>query len=88
MPQRRVELDDKLSWLFTNRLSAPIYTKVKGMGITQILRRICLFSAHNIKSCESFSKQLTHLIVELNSSFWQIFDSKVVSEKSLNPLDK
>jgi hypothetical protein len=58
-------LNDDLSWLFTNRLSATRYMKVKRMGITEILRRICLFSANKIKSSESFSKQPTQLIVEL-----------------------
>ena len=42
--------------------------KVKRMGITEILRRICLFSANKIKSSEYFSKQPTQLIVELNNS--------------------
>ena len=45
------------------------------MGITEILRRILLFSANKIKSSESFSKQPTQLIVELNSSLRQIIDS-------------
>ena len=35
------------------------------MGITEILRRIWLFSANKIKSSESFCKQPTQLIVEL-----------------------
>ena len=39
--------------------------KVKRMGITEILRRIWLFSANKIKSSESVSKQPTQLIVEL-----------------------
>jgi hypothetical protein len=38
------------------------------MGITEILRRICLFSANNIKS----SEQPIQLIVLLNSTFWHI----------------
>jgi hypothetical protein len=41
--------------------------KVKRMGITEILGMIWLFSANKIKSSESFSKQPTQLIVELNS---------------------
>ena len=45
--------------------------KVKRMGITEILKRIWLFSANKIKSSESFSKQPTQLIVELNSSLQQ-----------------
>ena len=35
--------------------------KVKRMGITEILRRVWLFSANKIKSSESFSKQPTQL---------------------------
>ena len=35
--------------------------KVKGMGITEILRKIC--AANEIKSSESFSKQRTQLII-------------------------
>ena len=54
-----VEFDDELSWLFTNRLSATRYMKIKRMGITEILRRIWLFSAIKIKISESFSKQPT-----------------------------
>ena len=46
------------------------------MGITEILWRIWLFSANQIKSSESFSKQPTQLIVELNSSLRQIIDSQ------------
>ena len=45
--------------------------KVKRMGITEILRRIWLFSANKVKSSESFSEQPTQLIVELDSSLWQ-----------------
>ena len=37
--------------------------KVKRMGITEILRRIWLFSANKLKSSESFIKQPTHLII-------------------------
>ena len=37
--------------------------KVKKMGITEIMRRIWLFSAEKIKSYESFSKQPTQLII-------------------------
>jgi hypothetical protein len=37
--------------------------KVKRMGITEILRRIWLFSANKIKSSESVSKQPTQLII-------------------------
>ena len=37
--------------------------KVKRMGITEILRRIWLFSANKIKSFEFVSKQPTQLII-------------------------
>ena len=46
--------------------------KVKRIGITEILRRLWLFSANKIKSSESGSKQPTPLIVELNSSLRHI----------------
>jgi hypothetical protein len=51
--------------------------KVKRMGITEILRRIWLFSANKIKSSESFSKQPIQLIVELNSSLRHIIVTQV-----------
>ena len=37
--------------------------KIKRMGITEILRRIWLYSANNINSSESFGKQPTQLII-------------------------
>ena len=46
--------------------------KVKRKGITEILRKIWLFSANKTKSSESFSKQPTQLIVELNLSLRHI----------------
>ena len=52
--------------------------KVKRIGITEILRRIWLFSAKKIKNSESFSKQTTQLIVKLNSSLRQIIDSLLI----------
>ena len=58
------------------------------MGITEILRRIRLFSANKIKSSEYFSKQPTQLIVKLNSSLQYIIsqlttnDSFVKDEKA------
>ena len=75
--------NDELSWLFTNRFRATRYMKVKRMGITEILRRIWLFSANKTKSSESFSKQPTQLIVELNSSLRHIIvtlDSKFFTD--------
>ena len=75
-----VEFDDELSWLFTNRLSATKFIKVKRMGIKEILRMIWLFSASKIKWSESFSKQPTQLIVELNSSLRHIIVPKVLSQ--------
>ena len=67
--------NDELSWLFTNRLSASKYMKVKRMGITEILRRIWLFSAKKITRSESICKQPSQLIVELNSSLQQKIDT-------------
>ena len=55
--------------------------KVKRMGITEILRRIWLFSANEIKSSEFFSKQPTQLIVELNSSLRHIIVTKKTNGK-------
>ena len=51
--------------------------KVRRMGITDIFRRIWLFSANKVKSSESFSKQPTQLIVELNSSLRHIIVTMV-----------
>ena len=53
--------------------------KVKRMGITEILRRIWLFSASKIKSSESGSKQPTQLIVERNSTLWPIIVTQVLA---------
>ena len=52
--------------------------KVKRMGITEILRKIWLFSVNKVKSSESFSKQPTQLIVEINSSLGHIIVTKVM----------
>ena len=49
------------------------------MGIKEVLRRIWLFSANKIKSSESFSKQQTQLIIQLNSSLEHIIVSHVLS---------
>ena len=46
------------------------------MGITEILGRIWLFSTNKTKSFESFSKQPTQLIVDLNSSLQHIIVTK------------
>ena len=51
--------------------------KVERMGITEILRRIWLFSANKIKSSESSSKQQPQLIVKLNSSLRHIIVTKL-----------
>ena len=56
-----------------NRLSATRYIKVTSMGLTEILRRIWLFSANKIT--ESFSKQPYQFIVELNLSLRHIIAS-------------
>ena len=57
--------------------------KVKRMGISEILRRIWLFSANEIKSSESISKQPAQLIVELNLSLWHIIVTKESTETYL-----
>ena len=71
-PQWWDEFNGELNWLFTCRHRDTRYTKVKRMGIREILRRIWLFSANKIKSSESISKQPIQLIVELNSSVLHI----------------
>ena len=48
------------------------------MGITEILRRIWLFSANKIKSCESVNKQ-PESNNQLNSSLQQKLDTLVVT---------
>ena len=45
------------------------------MGITEILRRIWIFSENKITNSESICKQPTQLIVELNSSLQQKIDT-------------
>ena len=62
------ELDNELSWLFTNRFSAARYMIVNRMGITEILRGVWLFSANKIKSSESVRKQPTQLIIAADNS--------------------
>jgi hypothetical protein len=47
------------------------------MGITEILRRIWLFSANKIKRPESVYKQPT----QLNSSLWQKLDTQAKGMK-------
>ena len=54
------------------------------MGITEILRRIWLFSANKIKNnFESVSKQPNRLIVELSSSLWHIIVNLVIDDGDL-----
>ena len=72
MSQWWVVFEDELSWLFTNRISATSYMKVKRMGITETLRKIWLFDANKMKSSESGSKQPTQIIFKLNSSLRHI----------------
>ena len=62
--------------LVVYRLSATRLMKVKRMGVTEILRKIWLFSANEIKSSESFSKQQNQIIVKLNSSLCHIIVTK------------
>ena len=54
------------------------------MGITEILRRIRLFSANRVKkNFESVSKQPNRLIVELSSSLWHIIVNLVIDDGDL-----
>ena len=62
--------------------------KVKRMGITEILRRIWLFSANKIKKYESVSKQPTQLIVELNSSLRHIIVTIISKSPLISQHDK
>jgi hypothetical protein len=62
--------------------------KFKRMGITEILRRICLFSENDIKSSESFGKQPIQLIVELNSSLRHIIVTNASIEMGVMLADK
>ena len=57
--------------------------KVRRMGITEILRRIWVFSANKIKSSESFSKQPIQLIIDLNSSLQHIIVTNAFSRKKI-----
>ena len=58
--------------------------KVKRMGITEILKRIWLFSANRVKNnFESVSKQPNRLIVELSSSLWHIIVNLVIDDGDL-----
>ena len=59
-----VQFDNELSWLFIDRFSATRYMNVKRMGITEILRRIWLFSANKIR--------VLNLVVNNNSSSNQL----------------
>ena len=52
--------------------------KIERTGIKEILRKIWLFPENKIKSSESFIKQPTQLIVELNSSLQQIIVTQIL----------
>ena len=69
--------NDELSWLFTIKFSATRYMKVKRMGKPEVLIRTWLFSANKTNSSESFSKQPTQFIVELNSSLRHIIVTNI-----------
>ena len=53
------------------------------MGITENLRRIWLFSPSKIKGFDSFSKQPTQLIFQLNSSLWHIIVTVIADPKTV-----
>ena len=59
--------------------------KVKRIGITKILIRIWLFSANNIKSSETFSKQRTQLIIaahNCHNNYLTNLNSKLTQQQS------
>ena len=70
LPQWWVELDDELSCCLLIDSSATRYMKVKGIGITEILRRIWLIREKALNLLNS--KQPIQLIVQLKSSFRHI----------------
>ena len=70
--------NDELGWLFTNRFRATRYMKVKRMGTTEILRRICLFSANKIQNSES--QTFNSNIIDLNSSLWHKIVTKLTKK--------
>ena len=76
------ELSLTMSWV--GCLLTDLVLPVKRMGITEILRRIWLFSANKTKSFESFSKQPTQLIVKLNSSLRHIIVTMVSNSCSVH----
>ena len=47
--------------------------KVKRIGITEILRKLWLFSANQIENSESFSKQHIHIRVIFNIFFYSYY---------------
>ena len=72
---RNDELSSTMSWvgcLLTDSGLPDTYMKVKRMGITEMLKRIWLFSTNKIKSSEYISKQSSQVKLELNSSLWKI----------------
>ena len=77
------ELSSSLTWLeivYSSVFwwSATRYMKVKRMKIKEILRRIWLLSANNIKPSESMCKQSIQVKLELNSALWQIIAAKIL----------
>ena len=57
--------------------------KVQRMGLTQILRRIWLFSANMIKSSESVSKQPTQLIIAVEIRHIFFFINRYVTSATV-----
>ena len=60
--------------------------KIKRMGITEILRRIWLYSANNINSSESFGKQPTQLIIAAHNCHidYLFYNIEVLKQLSLS----
>ena len=79
--------NDKLSWLFNNRLNATRQMKVKRMGICNRnfeKLRIRLIFANRIKSSESFSKQPTQLIITAHNCHIWLLKSWVNLDKDVS----
>jgi len=70
-----------MSWLFTNRLCATRWMKVKRMGITEILRRIWLFSANKIP----YARHHNPLLIRNRSWILTIHKARILRKK---PLEK
>ena len=62
--------------------------KVKRMGITEIMKRIWLFSLNKIKSSESFSKQLIQLIIAAHNCYTSLVQIASVRRSLFNNAER